>query len=70
MLLRRNICWLCGDTPCEWIRWGDEIKEQEVVYKTTHLDDISNAKIRKMPVQVIIVEQLIDDYIVIYYSSI
>jgi len=22
-----DTCWLCGDIPCEWVQWGNEIKE-------------------------------------------
>jgi len=22
-----DTCWLCGDTPCEWTQWGNEMKE-------------------------------------------
>ena len=22
-----NICWFCGDSPCEWVKWGEEIKQ-------------------------------------------
>ena len=43
-----KICWLCGDSPCEWIRWKEDILTTAMCYKDeTHGQDICNAEIRK-----------------------
>ena len=42
-----DICWLCGDTPCEWLRWGEDIKKKGLEYKASNGESIPNSKIRK-----------------------
>ena len=41
-----NICWFCGDSPCEWVKWGEEIKQQGILFKNTN-STTENSKIRK-----------------------
>ena len=41
-----EICWLCGDCPCEWIKWGVEIKEQGILYINTN-NETPDSKVRK-----------------------
>ena len=42
-----NICWKCGEAPCEWNQFSDEIEEQGVEYVRQADDNITNNKIRK-----------------------
>ena len=43
-----KICWLCGDSPCEWNRWKEDILTMAMCYKDeTHGQDICNTKICK-----------------------
>ena len=45
-----KICWICGDKPCEWICWGDELKQHREAYINNQNESeqiIPNSKIRK-----------------------
>ena len=41
-----DICWLCGDCPCECKKWGGEIEEEGSNYTSTN-SETPNSKVRK-----------------------
>ena len=46
-----NLCWKCGDSPCEWVKWGEELKKQGDQYDSNTADleqkKLKRSKVRK-----------------------